>query len=100
MDFPQSGWLPDGRRYMKHGFGCLVTGPQSSVDFDFGDRGEIDGIEPCFLADFAEGRLSEYGFESRDAVLTLFRRACTDGELRKSGGLGGLYFLSDAVDKS
>ncbi len=81
---------------MKHGYGCLVEGPQSRVDFDFGDNGEIDGIDPGFLTQFVRGRLSEYGFESEDDVLAAFERACTDGELRKSGSL---YFLSgDGLD--
>ena len=71
---------------------------KGSVDFDFGDRAEIDGIDPGFLADFAKGRLSEYGFESREGVLAVLELACTNGDLRKCGEL---YFLSgDALDRS
>ena len=77
---------------MKHGYGCLVEGPQGSVDFDFGDNGEIDGIDPGFLTQFVRDRLAEYGFDSEEEVLAAFERACTDGELRKSESL---YYLSN-----
>ena len=43
-DIPQKGVLADGTRYFKHGYGCAVHGPSGSVDFDFGERGEITGF--------------------------------------------------------
>jgi hypothetical protein len=75
---------------MMHGYGCLVEGSQSRVNFDFGDNGEIDGIDPGFLTQFVEGRLAEYEFESEADVLAAFERAFADGELTKSGSL---YYL-------
>lgn len=39
-------------KYAFHGFGCLVTTDSFTVDFDFGEGGRCDGIDPGFLSDF------------------------------------------------
>ena len=41
-----SGIVLDGnRRFRKHGYGWEVAGPDWRVDFDFGERGEINGFD-------------------------------------------------------
>ena len=54
--------------YFKHGIGCAVGGPPWRVDFDFGERGQIDGFNTHRLYKFAERRLAEYGFASADEI--------------------------------
>lgn len=39
-------------KYAFHGFGCLVITDSYTVDFDFGEGGRCDGIDPGFLSDF------------------------------------------------
>lgn len=50
--------------YCKQGFGCAVDGPTWSVDFDFGDEGQIDGSDVWRLYAFARKRLADYEFDS------------------------------------
>src|SRR5579863_3535448 len=78
-DAPEQGSLTDGFTYHKHGFGCAVAGPSWGVDFDFGDKGEIDGFDIWRLCAFARERLSEYGFESDEEIELAVRRVAETG---------------------
>lgn len=89
---PPAGTLLSGYRFYKHGVGCAVHGPSWSVDFDFGEQGQIDGIDPHRLRAFAEQNLSKHGFESPDEVDQLFADAAKRGSLRFSGYI--LYYVS------
>ena len=86
---PPRGELVPGYRFFRHGFGCAVHGPGWTVDFDFGERGQIDGFDPSRLKGFAEGQLDVYGFQSAKEIDVLFARARDAGELVFSG-----YILS------
>lgn len=46
-----------GGEYFIHGFGCALRLPDRSVDFDFGDDGQIDGFDWSRLLSFAGPRL-------------------------------------------
>lgn len=85
MDGPPHGELVPGYRFYKHGIGCAVKGPGWAVDFDFGEQGQIDGIDPWRLKQFAEPRLASYGIRSTEEIDTLFSAACAAGELVFSG---------------
>src|SRR5690349_18226303 len=65
---PQSGKFVGEIGYFSHGFGCSVDLPSGSVDFDFGEHGEIDLFDFGRLNYFAKGRLSHYGFSSERAL--------------------------------
>ena len=52
-DLEQKGRLSDGAQYFKHGYGCAIKGATDSVDFDFGENGEIDGFAASSLWEFA-----------------------------------------------
>jgi hypothetical protein len=60
--------LNGGIRYYKHGFGCAVHLPDGGVDFDFGDKGEIDGFAASRLIGFSEGCLDQYRFSSEEEL--------------------------------
>ena len=78
---PQSGDLPGGFSYFKHGVGCRVEGPEWTVDFDFGPRGEINGIDPHRLHRFSGSRLAEYGFSSAEEIEDAVGNALSIGDL-------------------
>ena len=50
----RAGYLDDSREshYEFHGAGCLIITKHFAVDFDFGEAGRCDGIDPGFLLDF------------------------------------------------
>lgn len=52
-DIPQTGVLANGVKYFKHGYGCAVHLKGGSVDFDFGEKGEITGFDIWRLIGFA-----------------------------------------------
>lgn len=94
-DIPQHGELEGGVRYFKHGYGCAVSLPTGTVDFDFGAHGEIGGFDVWRLASFAGDKLSEYGFADEDALKECFEAEVAVGSLMYSGYI--LYYLADAT---
>ena len=78
---PQSGDLPGGSSYFRHGTGCHVAGPEWAVDFDFGPRGEINGIDPHRLYRFSDSQLVEYGFASVEEIEDTVQDALSTGDL-------------------
>lgn len=92
-DIPQRGELEGGVRYFKHGYGCAVSLPTGTVDFDFGDHGEIGGFDAWRLVSFAGDKLSEYGFADEDAVTECFKSEVAAGSLVYSGYI--LYYVAD-----
>lgn len=91
-DIEQRGELAGGIPYFKHGYGCAARLPSGiAVDFDFGDNGEIDGVEAWRLAGFAGSRLRDYGFDDESALIACFKAAVERDELVYSGYI--LYYL-------
>ncbi len=86
-----TGILEGGVRYRKHGYGCEVFLPDGAVDFDFGERGQIDGFDPWRLKRFAGKRLGEYGFGSEQELEMMFKDAVRTRTLIYSGYT--LYYL-------
>lgn len=68
MEIPMGGELEGGGYYYKHGVGCDVRLPEKSVDFDFGENGEIDGFDAWRLAKFAGVNLRGYGFNTANEL--------------------------------
>lgn len=90
-DFEPSGTLPDGRTYRCHGVGCEIKSTKGlTVDFDFGENGEIDGFSISRLLIFVGDKPNQYGFASRDEVSVAFNDAIS--EFHFSGHI--LYCLS------
>lgn len=94
-DIPHRGKLEGGVEYFKHGAGCEVSLETGKVDFDFGDQGEIGGFDVWRLIRFAGSRLSDYGFESAEAVKQCFEAAVTSATLIYSGYC--LYYVANAA---
>ena len=92
---PHRGHLNGGIPYFKHGYGCEVKLPSGTVDFDFGERGEIDGFDAWRLAGFAGSRLSDYGFDSQSALHECFKAEVAAGTLIFSGYI--LHYLAHAA---
>ncbi len=90
---PAQGKLQNGINYFKHGYGCRVYLPTGDVDFDFGELGEIGGFDAWRLSNFAEGRLSKYGFETKEQVLEHFEAEDNLGTAFTKKG--NLYYLSN-----
>lgn len=92
-DIPQRGELEGGVRYFKHGYGCAVSLPTGTVDFDFGAHGEIGGFDAWRLAGFAGDKLSEYGFSDEAAITACIEAGVAAGSLVYSGYI--LYYVAD-----
>lgn len=93
-DVPGRGELTGGGEYFIHGFGCAVRLPDTSVDFDFGDDGQIDGFDWDRLSRFAGSRLStRYGIRDEHELQALIDDAHSSGDLVHSG-----YILSYTRD--
>ena len=82
---PEHGVLQGGVAYFKHGFGCCVKLPSGSVDFDFGEHGQTNGVRPNTLLHFAGSKLHGYGFLDEADFMASFDRAVAQGQLRYSG---------------
>ena len=92
----QIGELNGGFPYFKHGYGCKVRLPSGiAVDFDFGDRGQIDGFDAWRLVHFAGSRLISYGFASENALNECFDAEVAAGSLSFSGNI--LYYVANAA---
>lgn len=89
---PKRGESLSGYRFFKHGYGCGVQGPGFTLDFDFGESGQIDGFEVSRLKAFAANRLEDYGLQSPAEVDALFAEARDAGELAFSGYI--LFYLA------
>ena len=93
-DVPGRGALAGGGEYFIHGFGCAVRLPDKSVDFDFGDDGQIDGFDWSRLSSFAGSKLAKhYGIRDEIELRALIDDAHASGDLVHSG-----YILSYTRD--
>ena len=86
----KKGTLSDGASYFKHGYGCLIESADESVDFDFGDRGEIDGFDACRLAEFVESAPRRFSVSEERKMQPLLDAALASGSIERRGRL---YYL-------
>ncbi len=91
-DVPGTGELANGGKYFIHGFGCAVKTPEFCIDFDFGEHGEIDGIDFYRMESFARNHLqSKYGFADPTELHSVIKASCDAGEMIDSGYI--LWYL-------
>src|SRR5687768_10424986 len=81
----ESTQLAGGFVIRKHGYGCEANSAGLHVDFDFGANGETDGFDVYRLWDFAEGKGYDYGFDSEDHLVAVFKEAISAGEILHDG---------------
>nr|KAA0528700.1 hypothetical protein F0321_04150 [Enterobacter asburiae]KAA0533199.1 hypothetical protein F0320_09255 [Enterobacter dykesii] len=93
-DIPFSGELTDGVKYFKHGAGCRVDLNSGTVDFDFGEHGEIGGFNSWWLTAFAGSRLPIYGFSNYNDVDDHLKQELEKGHLSPLNQ--GLYYIANA----
>ncbi|MDQ0627265.1 DUF6896 domain-containing protein [Paraburkholderia graminis] len=93
MNLSPYGELEGGIHYFKHGAGCKVDLASGTVDFDFGERGEIGGFDAWRLTEYAGGRLAQYGFDTKAVLDDCFAAAVTAGFLVGSGY--NQYYVAD-----
>lgn len=93
-DVPSSGVLEGGVHYCKHSGGCEVDLDTGTIDFDFGENGEVNGLDKWRLAKFAKKRLDDYGFESTKELDDCFDAAVASQALVRSGYDYGLYYIA------
>lgn len=96
-DVPGRGVLDGGIEYFKHGAGCEVRLETGTVDFDFGEHGEIDGFDLWRLTEFTRTRLPCFGFDSAEQIEQAFNAAVACGDLERSGY--ALYYLAGTARK-
>ncbi len=93
-EVPGRGGLVGGGEYFIHGFGCAVRLTDTSVDFDFGDHGQIDGFDWYRLSRFAGNQMyTRYGIRDEVELRSLIDDAHGSGDLVHSG-----YILSYTRD--
>lgn len=80
-NIPGVGELEGGIKYFKHGAGCKIELSSGSLDFDFGELGEVGGFNAWWLTYFAGENLIAYGFRNYDDVAKHMKQALDDGEL-------------------
>lgn len=93
-ELPQTGILPGGIKYFKHGYGVAVHLKSGTVDFDFGEKGEINGFDVWRLSAFAEENLGQYGFNSEEELAACFKEEVNAEALVYSGYM--LHYVRDA----
>lgn len=91
-DIPFSGELEGGIKYFKHGAGCRVDLKSCSVDFDFGEKGEIGGFNSWWLTQFAGSSLPIYGFSNYNEVDDHLMQELEKGHLLPLSH--GLYYIA------
>ena len=91
---PQSGYLdPDDKiDYFLHGYGCCVHLPSGRIDWDFGDKGQLDGFDLWRLHEFAEKGTDNFPeFRDEETLKSVFVEAKSKGLIYKSEYI--LYYL-------
>jgi hypothetical protein len=87
-----AGYLDEARqiRYVLHGAGCWVAGPDFKVDFDFAYADRCDGINSWFLGDFLQRNAAikrQYALlTSIDQLRQLLQELEQEGVLTRNAG--------------
>ena len=87
LSLPGRGQLSEGASYWRHGRGYEVTFSDVVVDFDFGESGEIDGLDSYKLQDFARRQHHLVGFKAQEEIRDTFQSAVDTGALVRFGHL-------------
>lgn len=91
---PQSGYLDPSEQiaYFLHGYGCCVRLPTGTVDWDFGQEGQIDGFDVWRLYEFVQRGTQNFPeFRDEEVLKGVFAEAKSKGLFHKSDYI--LYYL-------
>jgi hypothetical protein len=92
IDGEQRGETGCGITYFIHGYGVSMAHGNTKVDFDLGDKGQIDGIDPWKLWSYVEDSNIKTIFSSTKEVEREVKLAVKNGEMTYSGYM--LYYLA------
>ena len=87
----QRGITDDGIKYFIHGYGIAMNDGNMAVDFDLGDKGQINGFDSWRLWGFIERNNIETNIKSEDELKNLIKEAEKNKELSYSGYI--LYYI-------
>ena len=91
IDVEQRGVTDDGIKYFIHGYGIAMNDGNTIVDFDLGDKGQIDGFDSWRLWGFIEKNNIETSIKSESELKDLINEAEKNKELSYSGYI--LYYI-------
>jgi len=91
VDAEQRGETKDGIKYFMHGYGIDMTDGNIRVDFDLGEKGEINGFDAWRLSKFLEDNNIESSFVDDKEIEKELKEAEESGEIIYSGYI--LYYL-------
>ena len=94
-ELPKLSLPHDDFTIKKHGRGCTVHCAFETVDFDFGDQGEIDGFDLYRLISVGKDNLEKFGFSSTTEIQELFHSSIASNEIVYSGNI--LYYLNNSA---
>lgn len=89
----QRGETPDGIKYFIHGYGIAMNDGKVKVDFDLGNKGQINGFDAWRLADFVDKNSIKTKFGDDKDIEKAIKEAEASGELEYSGYI--LYYLTN-----
>ena len=95
LDIEGSGVSSSGIKYRKHGYGVSMRLEELSVDFDLGNKGELNGVDPWKLFFFAENNGVPLPYASTEEIQDEFKLLQKAGELVYSVYI--LYYLAEST---
>lgn len=96
---PRTGTFGDDGEFSFHGVGCRIEKGETSVDFDFGPNGRIDGFDAWRLHVFVEDDPSpeESGIDTTERGLKVaLKELLAKGMISQIEG-DSLYYLAGVV---
>lgn len=89
----QRGETLDGVKYFIHGYGIAMNDGNVEVDFDLGDKGQINGFDAWRLFDFVQKNNLQTSFKNEREIDELIKRSEKIGEIEYSGYI--LYYFAN-----
>ncbi len=93
--YKQRGTTNCGIEYFIHGYGVALKHQSIEVDFDLGEQGQINGIDPWKLWSFLEDNKIKTSFSSSKEVEHAVKNEVAKGNMLYSGYM--LYYLSESL---
>jgi hypothetical protein len=91
----QRGKTSCGINYFIHGYGVSMQYGETKVDFDLGDKGQIDGVDPWKLWNFLESNRIKTTYDTAKEIEYIVKKEVENGNLSYSGYM--LYYLTEKV---
>jgi hypothetical protein len=93
IEADQRGETPCGIRYFIHGYGIAMDDGNIKVDFDLGEKGQINGFDAWRLESFVEENHIDTKLSGNNLIETAIKEAESNGEVIRSDYI--LYYLQN-----